>query len=71
MKGSQGRNHETGTEAGTMENAAYWLAPPPAQGWYLPQGAGPSHINQENAAQTCSQGNLVGPYSQPRFPLSK
>lgn len=28
-------------------------------------------INQENAAQACLQLSLVGPFSQPRLPISK
>lgn len=39
--------------------AFLWNPGSPDQGLFLPQWSGPSHVNPENASQTCLQDNLT------------
>lgn len=81
------RNLEEGAEAESGRNAAHWIGPHGWSSLvsYTAQdhlqrvgtahrglGSSPtSIINQENVPQACPQANLVGAFSQLRFPLFK
>lgn len=65
--GTQGTNLEAGTEANTIKNTAQWLVThflliqprTTCQECQCPQGAGPSHISQENNPLTGLQTKLM------------